>query len=232
KEEGLSQMRGALLAIDEINARGGVLGRPLRLSSLDSASQVDKAEQNVDKLAAEGAAMLFGGASSAVAIAAGKRARQHGLIYFGTLGYSNDTTGKDGHRYLFRESNNATMSARALGQYLARHLPNKRYLYVTSDYTRRHTSDASLRKATGGEYLARHLPNKRHLSMTPDYARGHTSERSLLKATGSEDRARHPSVRIPLRGARLSQYRVALTLARKSDAEIRALVLCGEDRVR
>ncbi|HLV16917.1 MAG TPA: ABC transporter substrate-binding protein, partial [Pseudomonas sp.] len=58
KEEGLSQMRGALLAIDEINARGGVLGRPLRLSSLDSASQVDKAEQNVDKLAAEGAAML------------------------------------------------------------------------------------------------------------------------------------------------------------------------------
>src|SRR5690606_6692782 len=129
KEEGLSQMRGALLAIDEINARGGVLGRPLRLSSLDSASQVDKAEQNVDKLAAEGAAMLFGGASSAVAIAAGKRARQHGLIYFGTLGYSNDTTGKDGHRYLFRESNNATMSARALGQYLARHLPNKRYFY-------------------------------------------------------------------------------------------------------
>lgn len=197
KEEGLSQMRGALLAIDEINARGGVLGRPLRLSSLDSASQVDKAEQNVDKLAAEGAAMLFGGASSAVAIAAGKRARQHGLIYFGTLGYSNDTTGKDGHRYLFRESNNATMSARALGQYLARHLPNKRYFYVTSDYTW-----------------------------------GHTSEASLRKATGSEDQARHPSVRIPFPGARLSQYRDALTLASKSDAEILALVLFGEDLVR
>lgn len=30
KEEGLSQMRGALLAIDEINARGGVLGRHCR----------------------------------------------------------------------------------------------------------------------------------------------------------------------------------------------------------
>lgn len=197
KEEGLSQMRGALLAIDEINAKGGVMGRPLQLSTQDTASQVDKAVANVDKLAAEGAAMLFGGASSAVAIASGKRAREHGLLYFGTLGYSNDTTGKDGHRYLFRESNNATMSARALGQYLAKTLPNQRYFYVTSDYTW-----------------------------------GHTSEASLRKATGSEDQARHPSVRLPFPGARLSQYRDALTLARQSDAQVLALVLFGEDLVR
>lgn len=156
KEEGLSQMRGALLAIDEINARGGVLGRPLQLATRDTGAQVDKAVRNVDELAAEGAAMLFGGASSAVAIAAGKRAREHGLIYFGTLGYSNDTTGKDGHRYLFRESNNATMSARALGQYLARVLPERRYFYVTSDYTWGHTSETSLRKATGSDDPARH----------------------------------------------------------------------------
>lgn len=197
KEEGLSQMRGALLAIDEINARGGVLGRPLQLATRDSAAQVDKAIQNVDALAREGAAMLFGGASSAVAIAAGKRAREHGLIYFGTLGYSNDTTGKDGHRYLFRESNNATMSARALGQYLAQHQPNKRYFYVTSDYTW-----------------------------------GLTSEASLRQATASEDQARHPSVRLPFPGARLTQYRDALTLAGKSDAQVLALVLFGEDLVR
>ena len=120
KEEGLAQMRGALLAIDELNAKGGVLGRPLRLSSLDDASRPEKAARNVDKLAGEGAAMLFGGASSAAAIAAGKRAREHSLLYFGTLTYSNDTTGKDGHRYLFRECNSAWMSARVLGQYLAK----------------------------------------------------------------------------------------------------------------
>ena len=156
KEEGLAQMRGALLAVDEINAKGGVLGRPLRLSSLDSASNVEKSQQNVDQLAAERAAMLFGGASSAVAIAVGQRARQHGLMYFGTLGYSNDTTGKDGHRYLFRECNNATMSARVLGQYLDKHLPNKRYFYITSDYTWGHTSEASLRQATGSQDANQH----------------------------------------------------------------------------
>ena len=51
KEEGLSQMRGALLAVDEINARGGVLGRPLQLATRNSASRPEKAVANVDKLA-------------------------------------------------------------------------------------------------------------------------------------------------------------------------------------
>ena len=32
KEEGLAQMRGALLAIDKVNAQGGVLGRPASAS--------------------------------------------------------------------------------------------------------------------------------------------------------------------------------------------------------
>ncbi|CAD5108526.1 ABC transporter substrate-binding protein [Zestomonas carbonaria] len=156
KEEGLAQMHGALLAIDEINARGGVLGRSLRLSSHDSGSSVEKAVRNVDKLADDGAAMLFGGASSAIAIAAGKRARERGLLYFGTLTYSNDTTGKDGHRYMFRESNNAWMSARVLGQYLAGQYPNRRYFYVTSDYTWGHTTETSLRQTTGSLDGARH----------------------------------------------------------------------------
>lgn len=156
KEEGLAQMRGALLAIDELNERGGVLGRPLRLISRDTASRPEKAERNVDRLAAEGAAMLFGGSSSAVAITASKRAATHGLLYFGTLTYSNDTTGKDGHRHMFRECNNAWMSARALGQYLNKQLPNKDYFYVTADYTWGHTTESSLRQTTGSDNTSQH----------------------------------------------------------------------------
>ena len=125
-----------------------MLGRPLRLSSLDTASRPEKAVRNVDKLADEGAVMLFGGASSAVAIAAGKRAKERGLLYFGTLTYSNDTTGKDGHRYMFRECNNAWMSARALGQELTKSLPGKRYFYVTADYTWGWTQEESIKAAT------------------------------------------------------------------------------------
>ena len=75
---------GIKAALEEINANGGVLGRPLRLSSLDTASRPEKAVRNVDKLADEGAVMLFGGASSAVAIAAGKRAKERKLKIHGT----------------------------------------------------------------------------------------------------------------------------------------------------
>ncbi|SEJ84995.1 ABC-type branched-chain amino acid transport system, substrate-binding protein [Pseudomonas linyingensis] len=197
KEEGLAQMRGALLAIDELNAKGGVLGRPLRMISRDTASRPEKAVNNVNRLIDDGAAMLFGGSSSAVAIAASKRARERGILYFGTLTYSNDTTGKNGHRYMFRECNNAWMSARVLGEYLSKTLPNKRYFYITSDYTW-----------------------------------GTTTESSLRQTTGSTDTSKHPSIKVPFPGARLADYRDALTQAASSDAEVLTLVLFGDDLVR
>lgn len=148
KEEGLAQMRGALLAIDEINAQGGVLGRPIKLLSKDTASRPEKAVRNVEKLVEEGAVMLFGSVSSAVAIAASERARQLNTLYFATIGYSNDVTGKNGHRYVFRESTSATMTGRALGKYLSEKMPGKTYFYVTADYTWGHSSEQALRENT------------------------------------------------------------------------------------
>ena len=156
REEGLMQKRGALMAVEEINAAGGVFGRPLELVDRDSASQVDRARANVDELAAEGVAMLFGGSSSSVAIAASKQARRHNLLYFGTLTYSNDTTGKDGHLGMFRECYSAWMAARVLGDYLKREYGDKTYYYVTADYTWGHTTEASMREFTGTTDQSRH----------------------------------------------------------------------------
>lgn len=148
REEGLAQMRGALLAIDEINAKGGVLGRPLQLTTRDTASRPEKAARNVDSMIEEGAVMLFGSVSSAVAVAAAERARQNKTIYFSTIGYANDVTTEKGHRYIFRESTSATMTARALGDYLSQHFPNKKYFYITADYSWGHSSEESLRNNT------------------------------------------------------------------------------------
>ena len=148
KEEGLAQMRGALLAIEEINAQGGLLGQPIKLLSKDTASRPEKAIRNVEKLVEEGAVMLFGSVSSAVAIAASERARQLNTLYFATIGYSNDVTGKNGHRYVFRESTSATMTGRALGKYLSEKMPGKTYFYVTADYTWGHSSEQALRENT------------------------------------------------------------------------------------
>lgn len=74
-----------------------------------------------------------------------------------------------GHRHIFRESTSATMTGRALGQYLSRELPGKKYFYVTADYNWGHTTEASLREHTDSRDGAVHpgvsvpFPNARRV---------------------------------------------------------------------
>lgn len=156
KSEGLELRRGAMLAVEQINQGGGVLGRPLELVSLNSAARAEKAQANVDRFASQGAAMVFGGANSEEALSAGQRARELGLLYFPTLGYANEVTGRDGHRHLFRESNSAWMSARVLGEYLSWHMPNRRYHYISLDDAWGRSMEQALREATKSRDRARH----------------------------------------------------------------------------
>lgn len=156
REEGLAQMRAALLAVDEINNKGGVLGKPLKLINRDSSARPEKARRNIDSMIAEGAVMLFGSVSSAEAIAAGEQAKNHDRLYFATIGYSNDVTTEKGHRHIFRESTSATMTGRALGQYLTQHFDGKKYFYITADYNWGHTSEAALRQNTNTQNSSQH----------------------------------------------------------------------------
>lgn len=156
KSEGLELRRGAMLAVEQINQGGGVLGRPLELISLNSAARAEKAQANVERFASQGAAMVFGGANSEEALSAGQRARELGLLYFPTLGYANEITGRDGHRHLFRESNSAWMSARVLGEYLSWHMPNRRYYYISLDDAWGRSMEQALREATKSRDRARH----------------------------------------------------------------------------
>src|SRR5690606_2236097 len=156
KDEGLELRRGALLAVEEINRQGGLLGRPLELLSENTDSNAAQATRNVEHFARQGARMVFGGATSEEAIAAGQRARELGLLYFATLGYANDVTGQAGQRYLFRESGSAWMSARVLGEYLAWHLPRQHYYYIVIDDAWGRSIEQTLRLATGSTDRARH----------------------------------------------------------------------------
>jgi branched-chain amino acid transport system substrate-binding protein len=156
KDEGLELRRGALLAVEEINRAGGVLGKPLQLLSENTASRAEQARDNVDLFADQGARMVFGGATSEEAMAAGQRARERGLLYFATLSYANEVTGQAGHRYLFRESNSAWMSARVLGEYLSWHQPRQHYHYILIDDAWGRSMESALRQATGSSDRARH----------------------------------------------------------------------------
>ncbi|WP_425317577.1 ABC transporter substrate-binding protein [Pseudomonas nitroreducens] len=159
KWEGVSQMRGALLAVDEINATGGVLGRPLKLVSRNSGGQVEVAVDNVNQLAAQGAVMLMGGASSDEVIAAGAQARKLRLPYFVPMAYADRVTGREGQPNLFREGASARMASNVLMEYLETTYPGKRYFIITSDdviTNGRSGSLATLSHATEGFGLKYH----------------------------------------------------------------------------
>lgn len=147
--QGLDQWRAAQLAVEEINAGGGILGKKVEIVWRDSQSKKDLAAKNVAELIdKEGAKMIFGGSASSVAVAAGHVCQQKGVPFFGTLTYSTATTGADGHRHTFRECYDAWAGAKVLADYMKKNFAGKKFLYITADYTWGHTTEASFRKFT------------------------------------------------------------------------------------
>lgn len=149
KDQGLQQRLGAFLAVDEINSAGGIMGRDVELVIRNTSGEPDKGARNTAELIdREGVQMVFGGVSSAVAISSGRAARDRDRIYFGTLTYSNATTGAAGHNHMFREPYNAWMTAKVLSQYLNTQHSDDEYFYITADYTWGWSVEESVRKFT------------------------------------------------------------------------------------
>ncbi len=145
--QGLAQLNAAKMAVEEINTLGGILGKKIVLVSRDTQSKPSISTTNVlELIEKEKCEMVFGGASSAVAIAGGKAAKSKGKLYFGTLTYSNATTGKEGHKNIFRECNSSWMGAKALATYLKKsELSGRKYFYITANYTWGWSTEESLR---------------------------------------------------------------------------------------
>lgn len=146
--QGKDQMRAYKLAQEEINATGGILGKKIKYLYADSKSDPAVSVENVKKFIAEGVDMVTGGSSSAVAIAVSRVCQEAKKLFLATLTYSNDLTGKDAHRYTFRETYNAWMAAKALGAYLNEKFSGAKYFYITADYTWGWTTRDSMKKFT------------------------------------------------------------------------------------
>lgn len=147
--EGLDQLRASEMAVEEINEAGGILGHPIELLIKDSMARVDITQKNLHEfIDLEKVKMVYGGAASSVAIAAGKICEEKKIPFFGTLTYANANTVEEGHRHAFRECYSAWMSAKVLAYYLNKNFVNKKYYYITSDYSWGASMEDSLRKFT------------------------------------------------------------------------------------
>ncbi len=155
--EGLDQWRATEMAIEEINAAGGINGQKIELSWRDSQSKADVSTVNVtEMIEKDGVKMVFGGSSSAVAVVAAKVCNQKNIPFFGTLTYSTSTTGTDGLKTTFRECYDSWMGAKVMGQYLVKNFAGKKYFYVTADYTWGWTTESSVREFTNTKDVTVH----------------------------------------------------------------------------
>jgi branched-chain amino acid transport system substrate-binding protein len=97
RKEGKDQWKAAFLAKNEINAAGGILGKQIELITYDTKSSPAIAAANATRaIDTDGVKMVFGGSSSAVAVAVSKVCQKKGVPFFGTLTYSTSVTGKRG----------------------------------------------------------------------------------------------------------------------------------------
>ena len=148
EREGRAQQRGFELAVSHLNRGGGMVpywsdltgngvrGRPVELVMGDSAGDpINARRQAAQLIAGEGADVLAGGSSSAVALAVQAACAERTTPYLCGVAHRDTLTGASCSRYGFRELFNATMSARALAAVLREDLGSDRtFAQLYADY--------------------------------------------------------------------------------------------------
>lgn len=148
-KQGLDQKRSSEIAVEEINAAGGILGKKVQLVYRDTKTNAKTAKENaIELFDKEGVPMILGGSASSEAIASGKVAKAKNKLFFATLSYSTETTGEEGHKNIFRECYDSYFAAKVLADYMNKNLTGKKYMYITADYTWGWTTEDTFRKFT------------------------------------------------------------------------------------
>ncbi len=137
--EGESQTRGAKMALAEVNAKGGVLGRQLELVIEDNAANPGMSAQKAHKLIDQDKiALLMGTVSSAASLSVSQVAHQQGMVYMCTGGHTDPVTGSQCHWNTFRVCTTTYMLAAGLAGTLFKKFGGKWY-FLTPDYAFGHT---------------------------------------------------------------------------------------------
>ena len=122
------------LAVDKINANGGVLGRKIVFTTRDSKFKVDIGLSAAKELIMrENVNILMGTINSALALAISDLCRREKLPFLVTFAKSAKITGAKGHRYVFSMNENTAMAGKAAAAGLAKK-PYIKYWIAGDDY--------------------------------------------------------------------------------------------------
>jgi branched-chain amino acid transport system substrate-binding protein len=120
---GITCNQGARLAVDQINAKGGVLGRKLELLFSDSKANTQEAVSISNRyILKDRVNFLFGAVSSAAVLGVAQVARENKTILMATVASTDTLTTTDWNRYTFRAGTCNSQEANSLALYTPKNL--------------------------------------------------------------------------------------------------------------
>jgi branched-chain amino acid transport system substrate-binding protein len=145
---GKNEQVGIQLAVEQINAKGGILGRNVELivedsTSGDAGTAVQKARKLID---GDKVDFLLGNVNSALSLAIAQVSNEKRILHLVPGGHTDAVTGASCHWNVFRVCNTTRMEAFAVASALIKDY-GKRFYYITPDYAYGHTLEAGLIKA-------------------------------------------------------------------------------------
>jgi len=153
---------GVTLAVEEINAAGGIMGRKIDLIAEDSVNPQTastKAERLIER---DKVVAIIGEISSASGLAIAQVAQRNRILFFNTGCNSDELRGKACNRYMFHTEAANSMYVAAEGNALLRDgmVKGKKWYSLTADYAFGHDLLRVAKRfmaANGGEFAADEL---------------------------------------------------------------------------
>jgi branched-chain amino acid transport system substrate-binding protein len=148
---GKNELTGCQLAVEQINAKGGILGRQVELivedsTSGDAGAAVQKAHKLIER---DQVSFLLGNVNSALAGAMAQVSFDSGVLHIVPGGHADAITGANCHWNVFRVCNTTQMEANAIAKTLV-DAYGKKWYYITPDYAFGHSLQAGMEKACAG----------------------------------------------------------------------------------
>jgi branched-chain amino acid transport system substrate-binding protein len=163
-----NEVIGAKYAVEQINAKGGIMGRPIELLVEDSANDVGTGVQKTRKLIErDQVSFIIGDVNSGIAIAMAQVTSEKKVLHVVSGGHSDVVTGSSCSWNVFRVCNSTTMDSAAIAQTLIDKF-GKKWYFLTPDYAYGHSVQAGFEKvlkAAGGTSSGSLVPLG-----TPDYS--------------------------------------------------------------
>jgi branched-chain amino acid transport system substrate-binding protein len=145
---GKNEQVGIQLAVDQINAKAGILGRKVELvvedsTSGDAGTAVQKARKLID---GDKVDFLLGNVNSALSLAIAQVSNEKRILHVVPGGHTDAVTGASCHWNVFRVCNMTQTLAAAVASALIKDY-GKKFYYITPDYAYGHSMEAGLIKA-------------------------------------------------------------------------------------